>query len=184
MSKLSDINNGPIKNMIGYQNNVRGVLAINAASAATIKTTAALDYINNGIFKNKAALSAQSLVPAGYMFNWQGNAVSAFYAQPVSTTVYYVVALDSSGNVNVVQGNYSGQKLSTDPTVGVGQSVAGATWVGNGAVPDLPSGLTPIGMLKVATNGSTTFTPGTTLLDAAGVTVTYSDLAVLPEGTP
>lgn len=182
--KLGDINNGPIRAGLGYRNNTRAVLAINAASAATVKTTSAIDYTNNGVYKNKAALSAQSLVPAGYMFNWQGNAVSAFYVQPISTTVYYVIALDSSGNVNVVQGNYSGQKLSNDPTVGVGQSVAGATWVGDGSVPDIPAGLTPIGMLKVATNASVTFTPGTTLLDAAGVTVTYSDLELLPEGKP
>lgn len=183
MSKLSDVANLAIRNMLANRVINRAVLAINAGSAATVKTTNAIEFSIDGVIYNKTALSAQSIVPTGYMFNWQGTAVSAFSVQPVNVTVYYVLALDASGNVNVVQGNYSGQKLSMDPTVGVGQSVAGATWVGNGQVPDVPAGLTPFGMIKVAT-GSATFTPGTTALDASNITFTFYDLQVLPSTKP
>ncbi len=53
--------------------------------------------------------------------------------------------------------------------------------VGDGDIPDEPAGYTAIGAIKVVTAAETTFTPGTTLLDAAGITATYFDVAVLPE---
>lgn len=185
MSRLSDVANGAIRKLLGYRNETPSAastnLAINAASAATFKTLTALQFTNDGIWKYKAALSAQSIVPT---HNWQGSAVSVGYVQPISKTVYYTVGLNAAGTVAVVQGSYSGQQLSSDPTVGVGQAVMGATWVGDGSVPDVPDGYTPIGIIKVTTNGSTTFTPGTTALDAAGVTVTYTDVQVMPSTAP
>lgn len=48
-------------------------------------------------------------------------------------------------------------------------------------LPDVPAGVCPVGYLKVVAAVGTTFTPGTTLLDAAGVTVTYVDISVPPE---
>ena len=43
--------------------------------------------------------------------------------------------------------------------------------------------VTFVGYIKVTTNASTTFTPGTTGLGAAGITAAYQDCAVMP-GTP
>ena len=51
---------------------------------------------------------------------------------------------------------------------------------GTGGIPALPAGYCPIGAIKVKTAAATTFTPGTTALDAAGLTVTFTDLSQLP----
>lgn len=177
MSRVSDVTNQAIKNLLAFYNVTKATLAINAAGAATIKSTGAINYVNNGIFLQKAALAAQAITP-----NVPGGLK---YIQPANTTVYYTVGLDGAGNVYVAQGSYVGQQLSLDPTLGIGVSQAGTSWVGDGSVPDFPDalGVTPIGILKVAL-GATTFNPGTTLLDAANVTVTYFDISVLPAGKP
>lgn len=168
MSKLSDINFGPIRDLLSGFVLTRPVLAINAASAATVKTTAAIVYTVLGVIYNKAILSAQSIAVT---HNYSGSTGGAFI-QPVSTTVLYTLALDASGNVAVVQGTYSGQDLTT--------LSAGAGVRGSGLIADAPAGYTPFGVIKIATNASTTFTAGTTALDAAGVTATYYDICVLP----
>lgn len=177
MSKLSDLTVAALIALIGYANITPAAaavnLAINAAGAATVKTNSALQYLNNGVIKYKAALAAQSIAPTA------GQA----YVQPVSTTVYYTLGLDAAGAVVVVQGSYDGQKLSLDPSKGLGNSQAGSSWEGDGSIPDVPAGVTPFGVIKVVTNGVATFTPGTTALDAAGVTASYFDVAVLPNGT-
>lgn len=172
MARLSDIANETVRKLLGNRNLNLVTLAINAASAATIKSTGAINYLVNGVLKTKAALSAQSIaITHGYV-----------YVQPANKTVYYTLGLNAAGTVCVVQGSYAGQTLSPDPAVGVGVSKMGATWVGDGSIPDVPDGYTPFGVLEVAT-GATTFTPGTTALDAANVTVTYHEIAVLPDGT-
>ena len=176
MSRLSDVTNAAIVNLLGFRNEtVRAAavnLAINAATAATVKTNGALSYTNNGVSLYKAALAAQSIVPTAGLV----------YVQPVNTTVYYSIGLDAAGVVSVTQGSYVGQMLSQDPTKGVGISQGGTSYVGDGAIPDVPAGVTPIGIIKVVTNGATTFTAGTTALDAAGLTVTYYDVQVMPSG--
>lgn len=174
--RLSDITNLAIQALLGYRNETQRVaavnLAINGAGATTVKTNGALSYSNNGTLLYKAALAAQSIAPT----------TGLSYQQPVNTTVYYTLGLDALGNVTVVQGSYAGQLLSLDPTKGVGVAQAGSNWVGDGSVPDVPAGITPFGVIKVVTNGATTFTPATTALDTAGLTVTYFDIAVMPAG--
>jgi len=95
------------------------------------------------------------------------------YVQPINTTVIYVLALNAAGTVAVVQGTYAGQQIT------YGSDLSKIVTAGGG-VPNLPAGYTAIGAIKVVTNGVATFTAGTTALDAAGLTVTYSDLALLP----
>jgi hypothetical protein len=46
--------------------------------------------------------------------------------------------------------------------------------------PELPEGHAPVGGIKVETDGSSTFDPGTDALDKTGVTVTYYDFAAVP----
>lgn len=156
-------------------------LAINAAGAATVKTTNAIDYSIDGVTRRKTALAAQSLA----VTHNQLGVASGGYVQPASTTVYYTLAVNAAGAVAVVQGTYFGQTFDTAPTASLGQnSFGGARVTGDGAVPSVPAGYCPFGLVKIVTNASTTFTAGTTALDAAGVTASYFDLAVIPASKP
>lgn len=183
MSRASDILTAAVVELLAFQNVTPAAaavnLAINAAGAATVKTNAAIQYTNNGVIKYKAALAAQSIAPTvGVAYPLPAGANPATGA---TYQCYFTIGLDAAGAVVVVQGSYAGQKLSLDPTKGLGSSQAGSSWVGDGSIPDVPDGVTPIGVLKVV-NATNAFTPGTTLLDAAGVTVSYFDVAILPSG--
>lgn len=180
MTSLVDMSSSATR-LLGSRNATRAVLAINAASAATVKTTSALEYQVDGLMYTKAALSAQALtalatadftggagLPSGGYLQPSGS--TAFYVQPASTTVYYVMVINAAGTVRVVQGTYTGQPLSSQGLSATGRSI----------VPDVPDVWVPFGMIKIVTNSSTTFTPGTTALDAAGLTVTFYDVGVLP----
>jgi hypothetical protein len=181
MPRLSDITAAAVSALIGNASLVKGPLAINAAGAATVKTTAALSYTVGGLLYTKAALAAQSIVPT---HNALLQAQAGGYVQPIGQTVYYTLGADALGNIAVVQGAYDGQKPQGDPTVGLGPLYnSGTSSTGNGQVPDTPAGFTAFGLIKVVTT-SATFTPGTTLLDAAGIAVTFYDVCVLPANRP
>lgn len=173
MSRLSEIQAAAVRDALGNRCNTKATLAINVGGAATVKTTGTTTYTIGGVLYSKAALSAQSIAVT---HRFDGSAVStadAAYVQPAETTVVYVVALKADGTVAVVQGSYAGQSI----TFAADKS---KVLTGTGGIPALPSGYVAIGAIKVATAAATTFTPGTTALDAAGVTATYYDLALLP----
>lgn len=173
MSDLSTIANRDIYNALANACEVKGGLAINAAGAATVKTTAALNYSVDGVLYSKAILAAQAITVTHRADGKPVTTLDPAYVQPINTTVIYILALNAAGTVAVVQGTYAGQQLV------YGSDISKLVTSGGG-VPKLPAGYTPFGAIKVVTNGSTTFTPGTTLLDAAGLTVSYFDLALLP----
>lgn len=79
--------------------------------------------------------------------------------QAVSTTIYYAVCADAAGVMTTVQGT------------------------ANGGFPAKNGGTALFGYIKVVTNSSTTFTPATTDLSAAGITTTYLDVSVPPLAT-
>lgn len=173
MSNISEVHSAGVRAAVGDRCMSKVTLAINAGAAATVKTTGAATYIIGGVFYTKAALAAQSIA-ATHRFD--GEAVSAAdpaYVQPAGTTVIYVVALNAAGTVAVVQGSYAGQSITY-------ANDKSKVLVGAGGIPKLPAGYVPIGAIKVATANAATFTPGTTALDAADVTATYFDLAILP----
>lgn len=173
MSDLSKITDQDTANAIGGMCLSKVTLAINAGGAATVRTTGACIYTVGGVFSTKAALSAQSVAPTHRFDGRPVTVADPAFVQPINTTVIYVVALNAAGTVAVVQGTFAGQQVT------YGSDLSKIVTAGGG-VPQLPAGYTAIGAFKVATNGVATFTPGTTLLDAAGVTVTYFDLALLP----
>lgn len=173
MSELSRVVDQSLGNAIGNACFSKATLAINAASATTIKTTGTTTYTVGGVFYTKAALSAQSFAATHRADGKPVTALDTQYVQPISTTVIYAVALKADGTVAIVQGSYAGQQMT------YGSDVSKVTTMGGG-IPALPAGYTAIGAVKVVTDGSTTFTPGTTALDDAGVTVTYYDVARLP----
>lgn len=169
--RLNEINNEVMRKAFNICLS-KVTLAINVASAATIKTTGTTTYLNGGLALTKAALSAQALA-AHAATQLRNTGQETFYVQPASTTVYYVVCFDSSGNVYTIQGTYTGQALQ--PHV---------ARKGDSSLPSDIGDFTPIGIIKVVTNGSTTFTPATTALDAAGLTVTYTDVGQVPYAAP
>ena len=148
MAKLSGVNYESLRELLGNICLTACTLAINAASAATFKTTGTTTYTVDGRFCTKAALVAQAFSPIP-------GTVHAGVA--IGQTGYYVVGLDAAGTVR--------------------------TFEGVGVLPDVADGFTPIGIIKVVAT-SAAFVPGTTALDAAGLTVTYTDVALLPTVAP
>lgn len=146
-------------------------LAIGTAPTG-FNTTGTTTYTIDGVFKtfggqvSRAFASPAPLDAAGVAT----EPAKPYTAQGVSQTVYYTVGVDVNGNFGVAQGEPNGPVTSP---IGIGG-------YGSGNVPDLPRGWCPFGLIKVVTNGTTTFTPGTTALNAAGVTSTFYDLALIP----
>lgn len=177
MSKLSEIVNGAVSSLIGTRNHAKTGLAITTGGGAATFKSGALTFSVNGVYYSANALTAQSMaIAAG-----NGPFSGAGFVQPASTTVYYSVGIKADGTVLVVQGSYAGQTFNPAANVGIGAKV-GTSIAGDGSVPDLPDGYAPLGVIKIVTDSSHTFTPGTTNLDAAGVTTTYFDVTVLPSG--
>jgi hypothetical protein len=81
---------------------------------------------------------------------------------PPSSAALYAVWIDGAGNFSNTRG----------PVVAAGEPCP---------VPGAPAGdVALVGLIKVTTNSSTTFTPGSTDLGAAGVTDVFSDCMVMP----
>ena len=172
MSNLKATQSADIRKLMGNRCYVKATLAINAGSAATIKNTGAIIFSVDGIMYTKAALSAQSIAITHDQFGRILTSQPSFatYVQPVLKTMYYVIALNTSGTVAVIQGGYSGQAITLN----------NQAYLSDGAVPVCPDDYTPVGILKVALANAATFTPATTALDATDVTVTYYDVSTLP----
>ena len=83
-------------------------------------------------------------------------AMTAAAQQAISTFCLYAITLDSAGAVTVTKGT----ELGTDTAV----------------LPARPANQALVAAFKIATDGATTFTSGTTDLGAAGITETYYDL--------
>lgn len=181
MSRLSDAHHEAVRELSGFMCFSAGVLALGGAGLATAKTTATIVYSSNGFLKSKAAVAAIPLAPTHNVF----GAANGAYPVPELKTCYIVLALDAAGAVKVIQGSYDGHKIVQDPAKGMGAAAnMGTTFGGRSRVPDVPDGLTAFGLIKVTTGAGVTFTPGVTALDAAGLTVVYSDVSVLPVGQP
>ena len=173
MSSLAQASDAAIRKLFGFFCLTKIVLAINAASAATIKNTGSIIYAVDGVLYTKAALSAQSIAPTHNCFGETvGGNQPAAYVQPANTTVFYVVSLNAAGTVAISQGSYAGQSMAYPNDLS-------KVLTGQGGLPVEPDGYTAIGVIKVVT-GATTFNPGTTNLDAANVTATYYDVSRLP----
>lgn len=148
-------------------------LAINAASAATFKTTGTTTYVIDGKALQKAALSAQAFT-AGH----KAQAPVTINGTTYGTSALYLVQLDAAGNVTTRQSNIAIAGVDADGKVN--GTAMPTPYDQRAALPESDSNCAPIGFIKVTTNSSTTFTPGTTALDAAGLTVTYTNLVFDP----
>lgn len=173
MSSLNSIVSAEVRKAIGNRCASKATLAINAGGAATVKTTGTTNYTIDGVYYAKAALSAQSIAVTHDCFGSPVAAGVAAYVQPTNTTVFYVISLNAAGTVAVSQGSYAGQTQTFANDLG-------KIYTGTGAIPVEPAGYTAIGVIKVAPTSAVTFTPGTTLLDAANLNATFYDVDVLP----
>lgn len=173
--KLNQIGLGALR-ALGTYCASRPVTAI-GSTASAITTTGAILAVIDGVYRNVAAITNQALVAL--------DATNRpFYVQPANTTVYYTLATDGT-SVRCIQGDFAGRVTYAN----------GVEIRGDGNIPDVPdfsvasvdaSGnqtlstqWCPFAVLRVVT-GATTFTPGTTALNAANVTTTIWDVAVLP----
>lgn len=86
----------------------------------------------------------------------------------VSSSVIYLLCVNAAGTMSIVEGD---AVLTANITSGY----TSLKW------PQPGESVCPLGAVRVDTNASVTFTPGTTNLSAAGVTDTYYDLFALPD---
>lgn len=86
----------------------------------------------------------------------------------VSSSVIYLLCINSAGTMSIVEGD---AVLTANITSGY----TTLKW------PQPGESVCPVGAVRVDTNASVTFTPGTTNLSAAGITDTYYDFFALPE---
>ncbi len=82
--------------------------------------------------------------------------------QAAGTYCLYLLSINSAGTMAVTKG----ESRTTDTAV----------------LPALPASSAPFGAIKIATAGATTFTFGTTALNAGGITATYYNLSSMPSG--
>lgn len=132
-----------------------GFMSLTAAGLAegtnanTFKTVNTLSYLNNGVFKSKAATDNLAFS-------------SGHTALGNSQACLFGVWINAAGNVTTSQG----------PIDAAGEPCP---------VPSAPANnVTLVGLIKVSTSASATFTPNTTDLGAAGVTDSFIDCAVMP----
>lgn len=137
---LGDIFRDVERMLLGTRNFISGAVAI-GTTKTKVNLAAAIDYCIDGIMYHKAITN-------------DCFAHSNVTVQPVSTTKYYMLCINSSGTGSIVQGN-------------------------DAKLPPIPAGVCPVGYLKIVT-AAATFTPGTDDHDKALVTVTYVNLSCVP----
>ena len=119
---------------------------------ATWQTTNAIPYLINGVTYTKAAVTTQA-VPAALA--WAGVAGTF-------NTGAFVVAADITGALTTFT------SAVTASTISAANSLASLVW------PVIPETFCVLGAVIIqSTTANTTFTPGTTVLNAAGITTTF-----------
>lgn len=128
-----------------------GGLAIGSTSKKEVKIASTINYLHNGVFK------AKTTAEVAFTATTHDIAPNASSVQEA----VYLLSLIADGT----------------PTLTMG---AIATGSGAAKLPDVPSGKTPVGYVRVAVEaGATLFNATTDDLDAAHLTVTYVNLGYL-----
>lgn len=124
-------------------------------NANTFKTANTITFVTDGVFRSKGATD--------------NVAFSSGHATvPVSSSVLYLVCLNASGDFSTVAGR-------AVPTAEVTAGTRALEW------PASPAGdVAVVGAIRVDTDSSTTFTPGSVDLGASGITDTYFNLFAVP----
>jgi hypothetical protein len=158
MSKFTDIDHADLREVIANRAYGKAGLAIDA-TPADVETTAAIDYSINGVMYQLAITAAIDLSATGVLTEL--GATSAITAQATGTDRIYLLVLNTSADVKIVQG------------VAV---ATGATCY----CPACPPNHCAFAAVKVANATGSAFTFGTTSLATSGITDTYFDLTMAP----
>lgn len=135
-------------------------------TTGTIKTASAITYTIDGRFYSKAGTDNIAISYDGPdVYSDTGN--GSFTGKSGGSTRLYCIYLDEGGNVSILPG-----------------PIANTAKLATGEVPlEFPPVLRNracIGALRVAVTDGTTFIPGTTALNASGVTASFINLSSIP----
>jgi hypothetical protein len=157
--KLRDAKNADLAALLGYRCMAAGGLRMQGGvSGPLYQTQNTITYTADGVIKTKAAAASQNLATNKYGANDATNL-------PAGKTGYWVIALDAAGNIK----NFQSVRVLPDGSVQHTEKI-----------PDVAAGYTPVGVIKVVNASAGNFVPGTTNFDAAGITTTFYDVAMLP----
>jgi hypothetical protein len=172
---------------------------IKTASSAIPKNGAAFTYTADGEFKSKTVdtdfpltgADCNTKVPTGYTCLFvlcvkaSDGSVKVFQSkQFLSNTALLVNKGGRDDNGNPVNETHYKVFRATKNSAGATalQEERGTVEYMSDVLPAIPAEYIPAGVVKVVNaQASADFTPGTTALDAANVTVTYTDIGVLPQ---
>jgi hypothetical protein len=143
-----------------------GALA-NGSTAGTVQTTATIPFTIDGVFFSKAATNNIPFAIAGLSAVYGQATDGSFTGAVGGSTRLYGLYMNTAGTVTAFPG----------PIVNSAELAAGTAPL---HFPQPQKGLVCFGVVRIAVTASTTFVPGTTALNAAGVTTTYLNLAQLP----
>jgi hypothetical protein len=150
---LGDVFSRALRVLLGNRCFVSGLLAISATTTAVKTVTNTITYCIDGVL--------YSLAPTDPI------AFTDVHKQDVATTCFYAVCVDSGGTPVIVNGT---PVLTALITAGTSKAT----------FPEISDNLCLIGGVKVETDTTHTFTPGTTALSAAGITDTYYNFSCAP----
>jgi len=128
---------------------------VGSTDAATITLDGILPYSIGGVMYSAA-------------FSAEAKAFTDTSVQPVITTRAYLVSVNAAGALTITNGL----------VIPAGQGPTEAM------VPPLPANHAPVAAIKVVTNASVPFIPGTTKLDVSGVVSTFYNLATAIRSLP
>jgi hypothetical protein len=144
----------------------------NGTNAGTVQNASTITYVVDGQFYSKSATNNMSIAytgPSVYQApTGVGSINGAFAGGGNGSTRLYLLLLNTSGALSVLPG----------PIVDSADLSAGRVALQFPVV--TTPGVCVAGALRIAVTAGTTFTPGTTALNAAGVTATYLNLADVP----
>lgn len=147
-----------------------GALAA-GTNAGTVRNAAAINYVIDGQFYSRAITDNSSIAITGGAIYQAPTGVGpingSFTGGSSGSTRLYLLQVNTAGVISVMPG-----RIVDSADLAAGRVAL--------EFPDTVNLQCPIGALRIAVTAGTTFIPGTTALNAAGVTATFLNLATVP----
>lgn len=145
-----------------------GALAA-GTNAGTIQNAAAITFTINGEFKSKAITNNAAISFTGPAVFSQESVASngGFTGQAGGSTRLYAIYLDGAGAYSIEPGK----------VVSTVELAAGSAPL---QFPGTQRNKACVGAMRIAVTANTTFVPGTTALNASGVTASFLNLSSIP----